>query len=241
MSIYDRFKTKEELLAEIDSAIKQDGEEYVLDADNWQGKYDELKSRFDTEKNQHIKTRTGAKDAEKRLRELETALSAKETLVAELEKRTQDPETSKRASEYAIQIATLQKQVDDAGKELPELRDKVAKYEADAMEARVQTTLRETCKKLGIWDCAVSDILYRTRDFEFDDIGELVTRNSREPVSMVLAREMKEKPNWLPPSQGGNSNPGANLKNDPAAQKAAAEKLAQSGDFLASLQMLNGD
>ena len=246
MSVFDKFQTRDELLAAVEAALKQENEnEWSLDTGaftaEWTKKLDDMKSQYDREKNQHIKTRQTVSDSEKRIRELESALSEKETLIAELDKRPQDADYKKQASEYAKQIAVFKQQAEEAAKELPILREQVAKYQQAETNAKKRNAIQEIAKQLGIWESIIPDIEWRAPSYEFDDTGELVTVDTKEPVSVVLKNELEKRPDcWLPPSQGGSSNAGTTLKNDPAARQAAAEKLAKEGKMEEGLRLLNG-
>lgn len=192
MNIYDKFESKEKILAFLEKYIEKDDEgNYFLPEANNIEKDKELecmKNELKTLKNENerLKYSTHTEDGSKE----ETPSLTKE-----------DQEAIKM---YSHENEGLHAQNEELKQELEDLQKEIENYRQKEVQESVRKTLQDEASKLGIRSEAMRDVERLIYLIKENEDGSLTTEDGLTIVEL-LKKELSLSPHWLPNSQAGGS------------------------------------
>lgn len=230
MSIFDEYKSKDDLLKDIELEVietKNTAGETVYrlqnkDADTYRAKYDaEVKNA----KSQREKKQ----EAEAKLAEL-NALREKD-LIELQELRAMNPADLKTTlQKYVDQTAESSAKIKALEKELEPLRVQNKEYKAREIRERIESELVTQARKMNCCETALRDVKRLAPLFKIDENGIVITKDNKLVVQ-VLQEEIEHSPHWLKRSQSGGANPG----NGTLSSEAKFREALKGKDFAAVL------
>ncbi|MDO4587889.1 MAG: hypothetical protein Q4C95_11430 [Planctomycetia bacterium] len=206
MSIFNAFAKKEDLINAVSDAVlvrtNENGEiEYYIDNGS-----NDLKTRFDSEVKQSQNYRRRAQEAESKLKEQEQEIARLTASNEEFVKL--NPEKQRETISNLInENGTLKAKKAELEKQLEPLRLKISDFEKKETRQKIEVELNNVAAELGIRAEAMRDVRLRANQLTINDVG-LVSTPDGTLVKDFLKSELEQSPHWLPPSNGGGSNPG---------------------------------
>ena len=232
MGIYDEYRSRDELLTALESAIKERRDE--SGAAVWRltdEERDALARRCETASRQAERQRRRGDELEERLAKAERDRAA---TAAELERlRTSGTGASgddvqATLRRYAEQTRASQSKAAALEAELAPLREENARYKERETRRAIESQLVDAARKLDCCETALRDVKRLAPMFRLNDDGLAVAEDARV-VEEVLRDEIALSPHWLNRSQGGAASPGS--ERDAYSDRERFQAAIARGDF----------
>lgn len=226
-SIFDLYETREELLDTIESAIQETEDHQFLLAPAV-----DKSEKYSQEIEQSQKYRHRAQEAEAKIDEYEKTISVlKEQVKQHQEMAGHSEELQARIQDKIEENSRLVMENKDLRTKLEPLQTEIQGYKARETQRRIQSELTSAAKKLKIVPTAMRDVARMEPEFYIDEVDNLVkTRKEGMTPEQRLEIELSQSPHWLPPSEGGGSNPGNVATNN--SREAQFQKARDAGNIL---------
>lgn len=214
MSIFDEYKTREELLRAVEGAItaQEDG----AGGSSWRladEEHDALRRRVETADRGAARERRRREELEERLAKADRERA---DVDAELERLralnaaapADDADLRGAVRRYAEQAAVSRNKLAALEAQLAPLREENARYKERETRAAIEAQLVDAARKLDCCETAMRDVRRLAANFRLNEEGLAVADDSRSAAD-VLRDEIALSPHWLNRSRGGAASPGA--------------------------------
>lgn len=237
MGLFDEYRSREELMTALESAITERRDESgravwrLADEER-----DALARRYETANRQAERQRRRGDELEERLAKTERDRAA---TAAELERlRTvgsgaAGEDVQATLKRYAEQASASQSKAAALEAELAPLREENARYKERETRRAIETQLVDAARKLDCCETALRDVKRLAPMFRLNDDGLAVTEDARV-ASEVLRDEIALSPHWLNRSRGGGAAPGA--ERVAYSSREQFQEAVSRGDFGAAIR-----
>lgn len=207
MSIFDKFKSKEDLLTAVEAVIKENDNEFALEVEfPGEGREKELQSLLDKEISLKKKAQDRAKTVEGKIDELTRQLNEKTIYADEVDQlKSTEASFKEKLATYAKERTEFESRALKAEAALPELQTQLKSYQDRELDTRKRQELHDVAKGLNVWEAAIQDIQDFAPMFSYNDADELMAADGKTTARQWMAERLKTSPHWQAPSQGANT------------------------------------